>query len=187
MSASYKGLSNPNTICTIRMDKPTCKKEIFIKSLKTKSEQFLNPQTSFLGVNGIRKLAEEIIKWENLLGKEDTKKILKNFVEFCGTVPTTPNILKGIDKKDDVIFACSRDKMSNVLIEIGNEYDNTNIKNAGDLFAESGKYFEKLCDIFIDYLLDKRNDINISSEILLNIADIEYSAYELISKGINEI
>ena len=29
--------------------------------MKIKSEQFLNPQTSFLGVNGIRKLAEEII------------------------------------------------------------------------------------------------------------------------------
>lgn len=187
MSASYKGLSNPNTICTIRMDKPTCKKEIFIKSMKIKSERFLNPQTSFLGINGIRKLAQEIVKWESLLGKDDTKKILKNFVEFCGTVPTTPNRLKGLDKKDNVIFACSRDKMSNVLIELGSEYDNTNIKNAGNLFEESGKCFEKLCDIFIDYLLDKRNDINISSEILLNIGDIEYRAYELISKGINEI
>jgi hypothetical protein len=27
MSASYKGLSNPNTICTIRMDKPVSKKK----------------------------------------------------------------------------------------------------------------------------------------------------------------
>lgn len=77
--------------------------------------------------------------------------------------------------------------MSNVLTEIGNEYDNTNIKNAGNLFAESGKCFEKLCNIFIDYLLDKRNNINISSEILFNIADIEYRAYELISKGIKAI
>lgn len=187
MSASYKGLSKPNTICTIRMDKPACKKEIFIKSMEIKSEQFLNPQTSFLGVNGIRKLAEEIINWENLLGKEDTKKILKNLVEFCGTVPTTPNVLKGIDKKDDVVFSCSRDKMSNVLIEIGNEYNNANIKKSGNLFSESGKCFEKLCDIFIDYLLDKRNDINISSEFLLNIADIEFRAYELISKGIKEL
>lgn len=108
-------------------------------------------------------------------------------MEFCGTVPTTPNILKGIDKKDDVVFACSRDKMSNVLIEIGNEYNNTNIKKAGNLFSESGKCFEKLCDIFIDYLLDKRNDINISSDFLLNIADIEFRAYELISNGIKEL
>ena len=29
------------------------------------------------------------------------KKILKNFVEFCGTVPTAPNRLKGIDKKEN--------------------------------------------------------------------------------------
>lgn len=77
--------------------------------------------------------------------------------------------------------------MGKNLMELGNEYENDNIKNTGILFAESGKYFEKSCDIFIDYLLDKRNNINISSEILLQITDIEYRAYELISKGINEI
>lgn len=187
MGANYKGLSNPNTICTIRMDKPICKKEIFIKSMKIKSEQFLNPQVNFLGVNGIRKLAQEITKWEELLGKDDTKKILKNIVEFCGTIPTTPNKLKGINKKDDIVFACSRDKMSKVLIEFGNEYENNNIKKAGYLFEKSGTYFEKLCDVFIDYLLDEKKDINVSSDILLNIADIEFHAYELINKGIAEI
>lgn len=77
--------------------------------------------------------------------------------------------------------------MGNILMELGNEYENDNIKKAGILFAESGKCFEKTCDIFIDYLLDKRNSINISSGIFLQIADIEYRAYELISKGINEI
>lgn len=77
--------------------------------------------------------------------------------------------------------------MSNVLIQLGNLYDNNNIKDAGNLFKESGKNFEKLCDIFILYLLDKKSDINASTEILLDIADIEYRAYELIKKGINEI
>lgn len=187
MNASLKGLSNPNTICTIRMDNPVSKKEIFIKSMKIKSEQFLNPQTNFLGVSGIRKLAQEIVKWEDTLGKKETKKILENFVEFCGTVPTIPNRLKGINKKDDIVFACSRDKMSKVLIEFGNEYKNDNIKKAGELFKESGNNFEKLCNVFIDYLLNDTNDINISSDILLNIANIEYQAYELINKGIVEI
>lgn len=184
MSASYKGLSNPNTICTIRMEKPNSKKEIFIKAMKIKSEQFINPSTSFLGVNGIKKLAKEIVKWEQTLGKEETKKILKNLVEFCGTVPTTPNRLKGINKKDDITFACSRDKMSKVLIEVGNEYQNDDIKNAGYLFGESGKHFEKLCNLFIDYLLDEIKDINLAKDILLDIAKTEFEAYELISKAI---
>lgn len=187
MSASYKGLSNPNTICTIRMDKPKSKKEIFRNSMIIKSEQFLNPKTSFLGVNGIKKLSQEIVEWEKLLGKEDTKKIIKNVVEFCVTVRTTPNRLKGINKNDDVVFAYSRDKMSNVLIELGKEYNNTDLRKAGKIFAESGKHFEKLCDIFIDYLLDKRNNIDISSKVLLDIAEIEYQAYKLINKAVNEI
>lgn len=187
MSASYKGLSNPNTICTIRMENPKTKKEIFVETMKIKSEQFLRPQTSFLGVNGIRKLAKEITKWENELGVDETKKIIRNIVEFCGTVPTTPNRLRGIYRKDDIVFACSRDKMSRVLAELGKEYNSDNIKNASDLFMESGKCFENLTEILTQYLLGERNDMSIVSSILLNIAAIEYRAYEQIEKGISKI
>lgn len=68
----------------------------------------------------------------------ETRKIIRNFVEFCGSVPTTSNRLKGINEKDDIVFACSRDKMSKVLDELGKEYNNENIMKASDLFSESG-------------------------------------------------
>lgn len=41
--------------------------------------------------------------------------------------------------------------------------------------------------MFIKYLLDEKNDIKVSRDILLNIVDLEYHAYELINKGIKEI
>lgn len=41
MNVSCKGISNPNTICTIRINNPKSKKQIFIETMKLKSEQFL--------------------------------------------------------------------------------------------------------------------------------------------------
>lgn len=187
MNAEYKRLCKPNTICTIRMDEPNSKKKIFKESMEIKANMFLNSPTKFLGINGVKKLAKEIINWENELGKIETNKILRNIVEFCGSVPTIPNRLKGINEKDEVVFMCSRDKMSNVLIELGKEYQNNDLINAGELFKESGKQFEKLCDIFIDYILDTNKDMMSASNIILNIGDIEYNAYKLISKGIIEL
>ena len=187
MNAEYKGLCKPNTICTIRMDRPNSKKDIFKSAMKIKADMFLNPPTKFLGINGLKKLANEMVNWEEELGKEETDKILRNIVEFSGSVPTTPNRLSGISKKDEVIFMCSRDKMSRVLIELGREYKNNNLIKSGELFENSGKQFEKLCDIFIDYILDIKKDMKLASDVILNIAELEYNAYQLVSKGLDEI
>ena len=40
MNAEYKGLCKPNTICTIRMDRPNSKKDIFKSAMKLKSNMF---------------------------------------------------------------------------------------------------------------------------------------------------
>ena len=187
MNAEYKGLCKPNTICTIRMERPNSKKDIFKSAMKIKTDMFLNPPTKFLGVNGLKKLSKEMISWEEELGKQETDKILRSIVEFCGSVPTTPNRLNGISEKDEVVFMCSRDKMSKVLIELGREYNNNNLIKSGELFKDSGKQFEKLCNIFIDYILDTKKDMKLASDVILNIAEIEKNAYQLVNKGLNEI
>ena len=187
MNAEYKGLCKPNTICTIRMERPNSKKDIFKSAMKIKTDMFLNPPTKFLGVNGLKKISKEMISWEEELGKQETDKILRSIVEFCGSVPTTPNRLNGISEKDEVVFMCSRDKMSKVLIELGREYNNNNLIKSGELFKDSGKQFEKLCNIFIDYILDTKKDMKLASDVILNIAEIEKNAYQLVSKGLNEI
>lgn len=187
MNAEYPGLCKPNTICTIRMDNPRDKKYILKKSLEYKANLFTEPPTNFLGINGLKKLAKELPNWEKELGVIETNKILGNIVEFFGSVPTIPNRLKGIDEEDDVVFMCSRDKMSKVLIEMGNEYKNEEIVQAGNLFLESGKQFEILCNIFIDYILNIKKDMNLASEIILNISNLEYKAYQIIKNAIQEI
>lgn len=55
------------------------------------------------------------------------------------------------------------------------------------MFKNSGKQFKKLCNIFIDYILDTKKDMKLASDVILNIAEIEKNAYQLVSKGLNEI
>lgn len=133
------------------------------------------------------KLAKEFPYFENEIGKEETIKLIRNMVDFMGSVPRTPNILLNINEKDDIAYMCSRDKMSNVLNELSIEYKNKYLKEASDLFYNSGLEFEKLCKIFINYLLDDIEYKNNTSKILLNIAKLEYNAYELVLKGIKDI
>jgi hypothetical protein len=187
MNAEYAGLSKRNTICAIRMDNPNSKKHIIKTALEHKANLFVNPPTNFLGINGMKKLAKELPDWENELGKEETIKIFKNMITFFGSVPTTPNKLLGIDKKDDVLFMCSREKMSKILKNLGIEYENEQLKKAGELFYKSGKEFEKLCTIAVDYILGNSDYKDKASKIILSIADFEYNAFNHILDGIKNI
>lgn len=187
MNIEHSQISKPNTICTIRMDNPNSKEYIFKTSLEYKANLFTNPPTSFLGVNGLKKFAKELPNWEQELGKQETVKILRNMVEFFGSVPTIPNRLKGNNEEDKISFMCSRDRMSKVLVEIGSEYKNKNIIHAGKIFLESGKLFQILCNIFIDYILGDKKNLYSASEVILNIADLEYSAYEEIKIGLKNV
>jgi len=108
-------------------------------------------------------------------------------VQFFGSVPTIPNRLNGVAKKDEVVFQCSRDKMCRVLTESGMQYQNTNLVDGGRLFGESGKLFEKLSDVLVDYILNTKSNLKSAGEILLEIADLEYRAYQAIKNGIREL
>lgn len=186
-NATYPGLCKPNTICTIRMDHPKDKMTIFKEALGYRANMFVNPPRKFLGVEGIKKFVDDLNTLENDIGKKELKKILKNIVEFSGSVPTIPNRLLGIKEKDQVVFKCSRDKMSKVLKEIADEIDNKEIREASKLFDESGKLFEKLNDIFVSYILDEKLELKEAQEILLSIGNLEYQAYNLVLEGIKTI
>jgi hypothetical protein len=184
MGAEYEGLSRQNTICTIRMNNPNCKEHILKTALEYKANLFVNPPTGFLGINGIKKFAKELPDWENELGKEETAKIIKNMIPFFGSVPTTPNKLLGINEKDDIAFMFSRDKVGKLLKELSVEYKNNQLKKAGDLFYKSGQEFEKLCNVFVDYILENSEYKDKASKIVLSIADLEYDAFKLILDGL---
>ena len=184
LGAQYAGLSKPNTICKIRMEHPNSQRSIIKTALTYRAGLFVNPPTSFLGVNGMRKLAKELPGWENELGRGETAKILRRMAEFFGSVPQTPNRLLGIDEEDDITYMCSRDKMSRLYGGLGAEYNSVQLKDASGLFSESGQIFEKLCDTFIEYILEEREDLGDVGNDILRVADLEYKAFSLILKGV---
>lgn len=61
MNSEYKELCKSNTICTIRMERPNSKKDIFKSAMKIKTDMFFNPPTKFLEINGLKKLSKEMI------------------------------------------------------------------------------------------------------------------------------
>ncbi|WP_294468883.1 BtrH N-terminal domain-containing protein [uncultured Anaerofustis sp.] len=186
MNAEYPGLCKPNTICKISMDKPNDKKYIIKKCLEDKANSYVTPPTNFMGIKGIKKLANELSKWEEEIGKEKTRKVILNMIDFFGSVPKTPNRLLGIDEPDEIRYMCSRDKFAGVLDEIGDEYDNSYFKQASGLFLKSGNEFTVLCDLFIEYILNDDDIFERAREIILNIGSLEYEAYNLIKLGLKD-
>lgn len=158
MNCSYPGLSKKNTICTIRMNSTKDKYLIAKEAFAKKSDLFLNPPTNFLGYKGFEKFIKEIPKWKNQLKREDYDKILSNMVMFFGTVPAMPNVLKGINEPDTVVFKGGLDKMSRVLAVLGNEYKNKSWTDAAKIFDEGAAVIEKISGLITEYLSGKADN-----------------------------
>ncbi|MDQ0360918.1 BtrH N-terminal domain-containing protein [Breznakia pachnodae] len=177
------GMSKPNTICTIRMDKPADIMTIANTALKDKATTFISPPTGFLGYKGIQKLAKEFLKWDEEIGVDETKKIIKNMVYFMGTVPGYSNRLLGIDEPEMSIFMGGRDKMNRFMKELGEAEKNTAWIKAGDQFLNSGKLFEEMHELLVDYLLEISDEREKVQQLLLQIADKEKEAFTLVLEG----
>ncbi|UWD47396.1 BtrH N-terminal domain-containing protein [Clostridioides difficile] len=175
MNCSYPGLSKANTICTVRMNSSKNKYQIAQEALAIKRDMFLNPTTGFLGYKGFEKFIKELPQWKHELGKDDYDRILVNMVMFFGTVPTIPNVIKGIEEPDSVEFKGGFDKMSKMLKCIGTEYKNDCWIQVAEIFEESSIIIEKISNIIIDYLSNKVDKTEklplLFSEILKQMKD----------------
>lgn len=171
-NCEYAGLSKPYTICKVRMGELNNKYEITKQALKKKKELFLNPPVSFLGYKGIDKFVNEFPNWKQELGEIEYKKILANFVEFLGTVPTKPNKLKGIDKPDNVKFYGGFDKIFVVLAEIGKEYNDNSLIEAGKIFYKGAEVCENIKIIIVDYLTGKEDKTHEIPMLFMKIKEI---------------
>lgn len=149
---SYPGLSNPNTVWTVRMHTRKGKYEIAKEALAKKKELYLNPPVGFIGHRGFEKFIKDLPNWKKELSKEDYDKILFNMVQFLGTVPTVPNALRGIGEADTVEFGGGFDKAAVVLSALGKEYDDTGMTEAATIFAGASAVITHIKEAIVDYL-----------------------------------
>ncbi len=172
-------LSDKNTLCHVDFSgeiRPI--RRIAEEGLRAKAEAALNPQTSFAGIPGMRKLAREIPNWINELTPEEYKATLMNLTVCTGTVPNLPDRLRGLDGKDDMKHCAVRDRLGNLLANLGKEYQMTGWVEAGALFLSSGELFQDMTDIIVDYLLGERKDLLALPDMISRIADLEEEAYK---------
>jgi hypothetical protein len=177
-------LSKNNTICSIRMEQPKDKRTIAWKALRKKADRFLNPPISSLGYKGFKKFAAEFSSWQDELNEEDYRKCLTHIAMFVGTVPIMPNKLIGADTPDEVLHMAARERLSEVLLELGNEFNNTAMTRSGEKFLESGRLITEFADLVINTLAGESEKCNQAGTILDQAAEVEKVAYELMLKSV---
>lgn len=177
---SYPGLSKPNTVCAIRMHSIRNKYEIAREALSKKCDLFLNPPVGFIGYHGLTKFIKDLPNWKAELSKEDYDKILFHMVQFFGTVPTVPNALQGIDEDDDVKFGGGFDKISVVLAELGEEYQDKKMINASSTFEEGAIIISKIKDIIVEYLTSQGDRTNEFPILFTDIQQIMKRGFEIL-------
>lgn len=177
----YPGLSNPNTVCTIRMqtkkDKYQIAKEAFVK----KSALFLNPPVRFLGISGLKKFIAELPDLKKQLTAEEYRQLLLNMVMFFGTVPALPNILSGNNEPDEIKYGGGFDKMSVVLDVMGQEYENPYWLQAATGYRAGADIIAEITNIITAYLTETSDNTDQLPVMFTKIKDIMTEGFKLLT------
>jgi hypothetical protein len=167
LDVHVSGMSKRNTIRFFKLPaKLPSELEIAEKGLDRKAHRMLNPPVSMIGIPAMRKLAKEIIGWNN----EDC---FNHMVAYAGMSP--PLIPKDLKECNGLRF-----EQGQLLKNLGNKYNKTEWIEAGGLFKKSGEFIIEFCKNAVKY------DGKKCSEILTRIADVEEEAYRAILKQPSE-
>jgi len=159
LDVNVPGMSKKNTYRVFRLpQKMPPELEVAEKGLAYKAGCMLRPPVRMFGIPAMRKLAKEIIPWED-------KGCYQHMVAYAGLTP--PLIAEDLSHNDGLRFEQAR-----VLKELGHKYQRGEWSNASNLFVKSGELIVKLCEKALNY------DGNACSELLERIAGIEEEAYQ---------
>jgi hypothetical protein len=162
LNVNVPGMSKKNTYRVFNLPQTMPPEfEVAEKGLVHKAERMLRPPVSMFGIPAMRKLAREIINWED-------KACFKHMVAYAGLTP--PLISEDLSHNDGMRFEQSR-----VLKELGQKYQREGWSNASDLFVKSGELIVRLSEKAVNY------DGNACSELLERIADTEEEAYKFLA------
>jgi hypothetical protein len=163
LNVNVPGISRKNTYRIFGLpQKMPSELEVAGKGLAYKAERMLKPPVSMLGIPAMRKLAKEIITWED-------KSCYNHMVAYAGLTP--PLIAEDLSHNDGLRFEQAR-----LLKALGQKYHNTEWSKASNLFTKSGELIIKLCEKALDY------EGSACSQLLGRIADVEEEAYRYLNR-----
>ena len=160
LDVNVSGMSKRNTIRVFALpERMPSEFEVAKTGFSSKAERFLNPPVKLFGIPAMRKLADEILEWDN-------KKCFEHMVTYATTPPLLP---KTFENSHGMRFW-----QADVLKVLGSKYSVSVWVEASTLFRRSGEKITKLCG---DALKQNRQE---ASNSLLEIAEIEEQAYRLL-------
>ena len=160
LDINVPGMSKKNTIRAFTLPpKLPSEFEVAKKGFRHKAERFLHPPVKLFGIPAMRKLAKEILEWNN-----------RKCFEHMATYATTPPLLPTSFENSHGM----RLWQANVLNALGNKYKASQWTEASNLFRTSGEKIRKLCEAAL------KQDKPQISKTLLEIAEIEERAYKLL-------
>lgn len=163
LNVTVPGMSKKNTIRTFTIPtKLPSELEFAKRGFAFKAERFLNPPVKLFGIPAMRKLAKEILEWDN-------KKCFEHMATYATTPPMLP---KTFENSHGMRFW-----QAQVLDSLGKKYDIANWVESSILFRKSGEAIKKLCQAAIS---QEKNQV---SKCLLDIADLEENAYKLVKNA----
>jgi len=160
LNVNVPGMSKKNTVRAFALpEKLPSEFEVAKTGFSHKAERFLKPPVKMFGVPAMRKLAKQILEWDN-------EKCFEHMVTYATTPPLLP---KTFENSHGMRFW-----QANVLKVLGNKYNVDSWVQASALFQQSGEKIMILCE---QALKQNRQE---ASNTLLEIAEIEEQAYTLL-------
>ena len=157
---------------------------IFHKGLKKKCDQNLNSPVSFIGINGIKKIAKDFPKWSKDLTHQSYIDSLMHFVEYTGFPPALPHELTNSLDDIESNHKASRDKFAEILMWGSHQYNNHEWEDAARLFYKSGDIIEQMTKMITKHIKNNSDSLSDIQLMLNEIAAIEEQAYIIIDESI---
>jgi hypothetical protein len=130
LDVNVPGMSKRNTIRIFAVpERMPSESEVARTGFTHKAERFLNPPVKLFGIPAMRKLADEILEWDN-------KKCFEHMVTYATTPPLLP---KTFENSHGMRFW-----QADVLKALGNKYSESAWTEASTLFRRSGEKIKKL-------------------------------------------
>jgi len=160
LDVTVPGMSKRNTIRTFTIPaKIPSELEVAKKGFASKAERFLHPPVKMFGIPAMRKLAADVVEWDNT----------KCF-EHMATYATTPPLLPETFENSHGMRLWQAD----VLNTLGRKYRVEDWTASASLFRRSGEKIMQLCEAAV------RQERQRASDLLVEIANIEEHAYRML-------
>jgi hypothetical protein len=164
-------------------DHQLMKYELAKTCLQKKAQRQLCQKPNFIGINAYHKIARELPHWKDNYTQAEFKNILSSLVEYFGRVPKLPNEILGIDSNEDISYQANYDRLGNILVQLGDEFDQSEWRNAGKLFHQCGLTVEAITNYVVKYVCYDEDCLSKLPGLFVQIGNDAERAYQLIMKS----